>query len=227
MIFPFEKESVGLFSDNISLVSTHIDGSHLEKLKMMSVELPGLNSRCVDKRRNEFYAGRWCAANAMFELTGMVGVPGVADNRAPKWREGYTGSISHTDNWALAAVASRDHYRSIGIDIEDTQLVPSSAEWSQQISTENELKLCQESVGSQALALVFSAKESLYKALNPLTNQFFGFEAARVESCCKQQVKLVLCQSLDDAFREGHCFTLQFVCQASYILTFLGIKAEH
>ena len=49
--------------------------------------------------------------------------------------------------------------------------------------------------------LVFSAKEALFKSLNPLVEKFFGFHGARVERICPLQKTLTI-SLVDDSIAE-------------------------
>lgn len=186
---------------------------------------PSLLGRTVAKRRHEFYAGRWCASNALFALSGRHYSVGVAGNRAPIWPEGFCGSISHSRELALAVVARTECYRSLGVDLECIADVPSDAQWREQIVLPEELTLAQQYLAESALAVLFSAKETLFKTLNPLCGRFFDFLDARLVACDDQSLSLELCTDLDAQFKRGQCFSVQFYLVESFILTFSYISA--
>src|SRR4029079_7138576 len=74
--------------------------------------------RAVEKRRREFFAGRFYARAAMAQL-GMNPIPiAVLPSRAPDWPRGLTGSISHSEDVCVAVVAAHSAFAGVGIDIE-------------------------------------------------------------------------------------------------------------
>lgn len=76
-------------------------------------------SKAVASRRAEFAAGRSCARRALNAI-GLrnVALP-VAPDRTPCWPQGVIGSITHTADYAAAAVARRrDGIVAVGIDLE-------------------------------------------------------------------------------------------------------------
>lgn len=126
--------------------------------------------KAVAKRRAEFAAGRRAARRAL-EMP-HAEIP-VGPDRSPVWPDGVVGSISHDTGLAAAAVARIGTIRAIGLDL--TEAAPLPGRTSEAILTEAERQL----QGLDA-RLVFSAKESLFKALYPEVGGFFGFDAAVV-----------------------------------------------
>jgi 4'-phosphopantetheinyl transferase EntD len=136
-------------------------------------EMPAI-ARAVPKRRAEFAAGRRAARAALAEIgIAPVAVP-VGDHRAPVWPEGVVGAITHDAGVALAAVARSDRMRGLGIDVTEAAPLPG-----------NTRRAILPHAAEQGLSpleerAVFSAKESLFKALFPFLGTYFGFEAAAV-----------------------------------------------
>lgn len=137
-------------------------------------------ARAGGKRKREFRAGRHCARAALAALGGPGdAVIGVGEKRRPLWPEGFAGSISHTRGHCVAVAGRREQYRSLGIDIE--QAVPLSEDIVRMICTGTErrrLSSCREPL--HQAKLIFSIKEAIYKAHNPLCGVFFGFQDAEV-----------------------------------------------
>lgn len=95
----------------------------------------------------------------------------------PIFPEKITGSIAHTNNCAVAISALKSDLYSIGIDIEDISRAASFQSIYDRIVTSEEDILL--SSYSRLLGLlVFSAKESVYKAYFPKIRHFFGFKEA-------------------------------------------------
>jgi 4'-phosphopantetheinyl transferase EntD len=136
-------------------------------------------ARAIPKRLAEYAAGRRAARQAMGEL----GVPTAAilnaNDRAPIWPDGLSGSIAHCDDCCIAAVTKESTYRALGIDLEPakplaTDLIPTICS-----QTEQDWAAGQADPGLAAMT-VFCAKEAIYKAQYPLTGQVIGYDAVTV-----------------------------------------------
>jgi 4'-phosphopantetheinyl transferase EntD len=134
------------------------------------------------KRREEFTTARACAREAL-ERTGF---PNTAVPAGPKgepvWPEGILGSITHCEGLYACALAHSGGTVAIGIDTEINQPLPDGV--LQDVADSREAGRMN-SLGQMLPAvswdrLLFSAKESVYKAWFPLANAWLGFEDAVV-----------------------------------------------
>ena len=130
-------------------------------------------TRMALKRQAGFSSGRWCAHQAQAQLALTPQAVGRA-KRAPVWPDGVHGSITHTERIA-AAVVSLD--RHVGIDLERLNRLHEGLY--KTLFTENE-KAALSHAGQHADSIMFSAKESGYKAVYPLGHQFIGFHEAEI-----------------------------------------------
>lgn len=126
-------------------------------------------SDAVPARQREFAAGRACARLALAQL-GVYGyalLPGPG--REPQWPEGIVGSITHCHEYCAAAAARRDSIAALGIDAERAGAV--NAGLLDAVCTPWERRRLSESGGdgTEWATVVFSAKESFYKAYFPVT----------------------------------------------------------
>jgi 4'-phosphopantetheinyl transferase EntD len=136
----------------------------------------------VETRRREFITARHCAREALAKL-GYAPVPIQAGRkREPLWPAGVVGSITHTTGFRAAAVASQSVLASIGIDTEQNDKLPDGVEESITVRGEREMlaALSRAFPATNWGRLLFSAKESVYKAWYPLTGRGLGFEDARL-----------------------------------------------
>jgi 4'-phosphopantetheinyl transferase EntD len=134
-------------------------------------------AHAAPRRRADFAAGRHCARRAL-TLLGYRDVSILSgSNREPLWPAGVVGSISHCDGYAVAVVARADDAVSIGVDAEPAENLPNGL--LETISSESErheldtLRREDESVPWDRL--LFSIKESCYKAWYPIEQQWLGF----------------------------------------------------
>jgi 4'-phosphopantetheinyl transferase EntD len=137
-----------------------------------------LVARAVEKRRREFTAGRTCARRAL-ERFGSAGFPIVTGSRRePLWPPGLVGSITHCLGYCAAAVALASEVRSVGIDAE--LRAPLSDGVVAMICTDSERRLAESLPGDHWPALLFSAKEAIYKAWFPLTGRWLDYRDAEL-----------------------------------------------
>lgn len=132
-------------------------------------------------RRDEFLLGRVCASKAYEQCMGreLLSLPVNAD-RSPQWPSDVVGTISHNQYWVGAAVAKSTELIGLGMDFE--VMGRTRLELGKQIRTAEDIKKHPKLSDEELLTVIFSCKESLYKALYPSVQKFFGFEdAALVE----------------------------------------------
>jgi 4'-phosphopantetheinyl transferase EntD len=138
-------------------------------------------TRMGPARRREFALGRACARRALVAL-GIEGEPLLrGPERAPQWPAGVIGSLTHTDGFCAAAVARCGELLALGLDAESA---PLSGRAAHRVLDERERALLDAlaSPPAQGFAtLAFSAKESVYKALQPLSGRKLVFGDAAVE----------------------------------------------
>jgi 4'-phosphopantetheinyl transferase EntD len=136
-----------------------------------------LVARAVGKRRAEFTTVRTCARIAL----GRLGLPPApllsGPKREPLWPDGVVGSITHCDGYRAVAVARADQLASIGIDAEPHDALPAGILARIALPAER-AHLGDLPAGVHWDRLLFSAKESVYKAWFPLARRWLGFEDA-------------------------------------------------
>ncbi len=150
------------------------------------------------QRLLEFTAGRTCAHAALQRLgVPSRGVP-IGPQREPLWPSGVVGSISHSKNLAVAAVAPVTLLHGIGIDIEPA--LPLDTDLLSRVCTPAELARLGGGPDTALRAkLVFSAKESVYKCLWPSTRQFLEFSDLEIVlEDSDEKFRVVSCGPLPD-----------------------------
>lgn len=142
-----------------------------------------LSDRVSPARAAEFRLGRHVAHLALQQL-GLEARPILrGPGREPIWPEGVVGSITHTGDRAIAAVALVEEAGGIGIDLEDSTRSFPALESQITVPDEATLLARMEKPARDAMVIeTFSAKESIYKAFYPRVRRFFGFDAARIQT---------------------------------------------
>jgi len=148
------------------------------------IACPPSVARSVTRRKVEFLAGRRCALEALHEQGAPVEDLPIGPDRAPVWPPGFLGSITHTDGLAAAVTVRSQGLRGIGIDIER---IPNASGLEALRSTvlvdaeHGAVERLADAIGwPMALTLVFSAKESVYKAAAKAAGRMFDFNAVEV-----------------------------------------------
>jgi 4'-phosphopantetheinyl transferase EntD len=139
-------------------------------------------ARAVEKRRREFTSTRHCARQALAAL-GHPPVPLLpGEGGAPQWPTGVIGSMTHCKGYRAAAVSSDSTIRGIGIDAEPHEYLPDNIITRIALPREQQLLAVLAATDSSVhwSRLLFSCKESLYKAWFPLTHRWLGFEDASI-----------------------------------------------
>jgi enterobactin synthetase component D len=179
-----------VFPAAVSLYSVMIPANAVSAPPPQGIALPPALDRATAKRKIQYLAGRACACRAIERLkpAESVQAPQRDADGCPVWPQGLVGSISHTDAFATAAVALRSQAIALGVDAEAVMSEEAAAEVAGLVASEDETRRVAELASlarPAALTLVFSAKESLFKALYPPTRRPFDYldcEIARLDS---------------------------------------------
>ncbi|MFF9768069.1 4'-phosphopantetheinyl transferase [Streptomyces sp. NPDC014636] len=169
-----------LFPESVVAVEAHSDDPLWDAPLFPAEE--ALVERAVTKRRREFAAVRGCARSAMEKL----GVPPQAvvsgERGAPQWPAGLVGSMTHCADYCAAALVRAADLASLGVDAEPHGPLPEGVGPSVFLPAES-ARLDRLAARWPAVhwdRLLFSAKESVYKAWFPLTRKWLDFSEADI-----------------------------------------------
>jgi 4'-phosphopantetheinyl transferase EntD len=127
------------------------------------------------KRLLEFTHGRYCAHEAMRRLGIPVSAISKGEDRAPVWPSLIVGSISHSDQVAVAALAHSHEIDTLGLDIEGQEAL--KPEIISMICRADE----QAALNDGHLAkLLFSIKEAVYKCIYPRVGCYVDFKEIEI-----------------------------------------------
>ncbi|WP_412705196.1 phosphopantetheinyltransferase component of enterobactin synthase multienzyme complex [Aeromonas rivipollensis] len=191
--------------------------------------LPASLQGAAPKRLGEFLAGRLAAREALrpFGLAGSTVAIGSA--REPLWPAGMEGSISHSQlaGQGVALCGVRPAQGGMGLDLEAWLEADQAAQLWPGIADEDEWGRLEAGAGalgldrSRGLTLVFSAKESLFKALYPRVGRYFDFLDARWLGMTDQTLTLELKAPLTPTLPAGWRCTLRWQPLPGGVLTTL------
>jgi enterobactin synthetase component D / holo-[acyl-carrier protein] synthase len=202
--------SPGVLPDFVMQFSCRLPGGESDGgfAPWQQVEIPAELCEAAPKRQLHFRAGRYCALRALAMLGGPIPthLPRTAGG-APLWPVGVTGSITHTDDFVSAAVARTSQVAALGIDTERIMSPDRAARVSSAIAWPSELAHVR-AIGCdrlEALTLVFSAKEAIFKCLYGSTGRIFDYRDVRVVAVdsCRRSFAARIVRTLSEAFPAG------------------------
>lgn len=176
-IYSVEKVKIKGFSGICFKTKFNTDKLKVNNGSLPFIDYPNNFNKFTPNRQAEFITGRYLARKALLELGSPETIVPVGKNRAPRWPTGFVGSISHTNDIVYCAVARLRSLDVLGIDIErlfdekTTNGISDSIVKKQEMDMIINLRMPL----TWALTVVFSAKESLFKALYPRLGVYFDF----------------------------------------------------
>ena len=128
---------------------------------------------------------------------------------APQWPTGFVGSFAHDGDIAVAAVALRHAFDTVGVDIEPAEPLP--AELRELVVTPSE----RPHLGDDPVhgRLLFAAKEAVYKAVAAREGLLLDYQDIDVDLAAKQA-----------RLRDGRSLDLR--CAVSSYVVVLALKPE-
>ncbi len=124
-------------------------------------------------RRKQYSSGRRAVQLGLSSLS-VTEIPILFDDRKPSWPVSIVGSIAHSHSLAVALVGFKQDFRGVGIDVLPKYAVSDRVR--ARILLDEELKVVSEGGDKDRQTVFFCAKESVYKASNPDTDEFLGFK---------------------------------------------------
>ncbi len=165
-----------------SIAFSLCDESHLVDFSLHQLEDLALGEAVSPKRRKDFMLGRAAARQALRSIGFPVVTPILkGEAREPIWPIGVVGSIAHGSGYGVAAVAWAADVPAVGVDIQlieeryTDELIARFAD-----PDEFEWVRSDPSKRTERAVSLFSAKESVFKALYPLGKVWFAFDVAHL-----------------------------------------------
>lgn len=218
---------VGGRSFSLYLVEFDVNAFDMDAFRAVGIALPQQIVRSVRKRQAEFFFGRLAARRALFTCGLAQCDVAIGSSREPVWPEHVVGSISHSGYIAAAVALAGSAHRGIGIDLEPILRHDLLATVRATVLSEREYALLCAAAGSYSIEIlctvVFSAKESFFKACFAAVRRYFDFSVVRVVGvdAHAQSLQLKLVQTLCPELVEGGVFEVRFeFADPGTVLTF-------
>ena len=121
------------------------------------------------------YASGRRVAHAALAALGEVAGPVTSSGRLPRWPPGAVGSIAHSRTLAVAVAARAREVRGVGVDLEAEGRV------GERLAARVLVDAERQRFAEAHWTLAFSAKEAVYKAVNPVVGEYLGFGDVEIE----------------------------------------------
>lgn len=218
----FKKIEDELLKDNIYFTGTHSKKS----IDILFPEEKKNIAQAIIKRQEDLATGRWCAREAIKQLSVPEQPILIGNEGEPIWPEGICGSISHTKDAYCCAVASTDQYLSIGIDIENTTRKISSKTMAMIANEDEHIWLNTHQNREKYEKLIFCAKESIFKLFYPLIKQRFFFSAVSLLPVISDtEFTFIINKELDHKyFINGKKYKGQYLFNTDWVFAFCFLE---
>ena len=228
-----EVQSPAVLPSGAAQFSMRVDSRRIarEGMPFPAGPLPPELHGAAAVRRVQFLAGRCCATAALQRLhpNRPPAIVGRGERGVPLWPAGVVGSITHTDGFVSAAVAHAASVRGLGIDSEGIVSAEQAQSISSQVSWPSELAHAREAGLDrlQAMTLVFSAKEAIFKCLYPLIGAMFYYHDVRIigVDAVARGFRARLVKTLSPEFPADTIVEGRFVLSASHVHTGVSLAA--
>jgi len=197
-----------------------------ELFNYFNIKFPSSLAHSIVKRQAEYLAGRYTAITALNVIgVNPFDIP-IGKHRFPLWPNNIIASITHTHNTALCVAGLTNDFNYIGVDRENwisknkTSLIKVSI-----LDKDEEEFLRKIEIDfNKMFTLIFSAKESLFKALFPTVLTYFNFLDVRIVGVCLQQkkIELSLNVNLSTELLKGKCFTCNYLFDQDGVQTLVA-----
>lgn len=207
------------FSSNVAFAIA--ETSELEAVILTKKEEAILLQSSSTTRQLHFKLGRHAAHKALAQLGAKQEI--LKDEfKAPVWPEGICGSISHCEEFAIAAVANKSQVKSIGLDIERIQFRDKLI---QKLNHTSEVEWINENPAFAAIRFtqLFSAREAFFKALHPLVKKSIGYKDV-VIAAKDLSLELTLLKELARDFPTNRKFQINTKSSGHFILSSLELE---
>ena len=206
-------------------VCYQLDIEHIDVHLFKNLTPPKYLEQAASTRLSEFYSGRILIQAILAQYYDFYDGVTSLSQRLPQWTPPFRGSISHSKNQIVVVVSTSTAY--LGIDIEHWVSDALIAEGRHLILNHQDFKIWDEIQSyftlQQFMTLVFSMKESLYKAVYPKARHYIDFLDAAITEISLQNrcVKLRFSNEIQNKFQLIDEYEGYWLIQENYVLTWV------
>lgn len=193
------------------------------ELSVTEVSIPEDIAAAVPSRRASFVAGRQCARDALRLAGARRDEVGRREDGSPFWPDGFRGSITHAGERAAAIVTPAALCGGIGLDFEVVMEASVAEEIGGIVLSEADRTVVAEYGLASPLAttLVFSLKESLYKAVARFSGPDARFEDAELVWIGENRAVMRLLRDLSIELPEGAELQAVYTVEEGFVRTLI------
>lgn len=181
------------------------------------IQKPPSWSSWIIKRKAQFLAGRLACCSSLQALDINETLVLSGENREPIWPENSLGSISHTKNFSIATTINSAMIPALGIGVDIEEMIDENEleKIKKIILITNDFTLFDKKsnlTDQQLLTLIFSCKESFFKAAYPNAGRYFDFNTVSIKliDFKSQQVIVKSEITLSDQITAGNEYKVLF-----------------
>lgn len=221
----FHQHGITLSRAELAIVHNQ---QFLDQLLTSQLHIPTDMQPVLLRRRCEFVAGRWCAMQAMKQLgLNKIHQPNIGKYNEPIWPNNVVGSISHTNDTAVAiAMRPNKHAGAIGVDRENIMEPQLAGKFAKKIMSLEELTFNSYFSGHALfVTTIFSSKEALFKAMFAQIERVVDFSVAQVSHIDNkaQIIELTLTQTLSQRLVAGRKINVLYTLNKAWVETYTVI----
>ena len=176
------------------------------------------------KRQADYLAGRRCARHCLVLLSQpTVDLAYAGPGKAPSWPTQVAGSISHTLGLAMCLATTESML--VGVDIEHVLDDSQAATIQHLVVNDDEWRHCPSALSKPAFTtLLFSAKESIYKALGLLFGVRLDFQSVSLCAVGGCTLTFVANHSIGHSLQAGWLMVVEYHRKGDLIETQLLLQ---
>jgi enterobactin synthetase component D len=217
-------DSPPLFSKDIHQISAFFNATQiLENFDEKKYPFK-LKNTFSHERKAEFIAGRYCAVKILNSIGIIKKDIFSNEDGTPNWPTDILGSITHAKNYVSVSISNNPNLLGLGRDSEFIFSKTLKKEVGSTIVQNGEMDYSKGFSEEEFITFVYSAKESLFKALYPLTKTFFDFDEVEMNGLDEKYFKIKLKKPLNKIFRAGQIFKGTYFFEKNLVHTGVDIK---
>ncbi|KJZ11547.1 hypothetical protein TW85_17160 [Marinomonas sp. S3726] len=226
------SKKIAFAATNFSLEHFHKAYQGKDTFSYFDFPLNHLWQKMTQTRQAEYLAGRLCAHQLLFDFAVHHEYLESDDKNVPIWPKGIIGSIAHCYPYALVMIAKSKDYQSIGVSIvaraESRAEFALSSNTAFGVLTQAERLRFATHLDELTLALIYSVKKSVIKALSPLILSYLYFDDMSVIAIdwLQGSAELSLERDLGGQWVRGQSFSVQFDFYHSKVISMLALPRQ-